>query len=239
MLQWQSALNFIPAWILGEHQQNPVLQKISYMKERVCWHQQKFQESTSPLERHFPRKVCHFGSVGCERGSDDWKGERIGLGKRRLIFFPVSGFFTRFWPFSIFCRTLSCSPTVSKVHIKNPNLNSHFNGPKIMLWTSFVIPAELHNALEKDDSNSCKCCNCIPCMYSFSHGLWTSIRNEAHPVQLWTAYSQIMKNTWIEGPAWISNLVITDSKLVQGELVTVILRKVQKKERNRKKTTFT
>lgn len=104
-----------------------------------------------------------------------------------------------------------------------------------MLWIGFVIPAELHNALEKDDSNSCKCCNCIPCMYSFSHGLWTSIRNEAHPVQLWTAYSQIMKNTWIQESAWISNLVITESKLVQGELVTALLSKVQKEEWNRKK----
>lgn len=85
-----------------------------------------------------------------------------------------------------------------------------------MLWISFVIPAELHNALEKDDSNSCKFCNCIPCMYSFSHGLWTSIQNEAHPVQLWTAYSQIMKNMWIQGSAWISNLVITEQTCSGG-----------------------
>lgn len=107
-----------------------------------------------------------------------------------------------------------------------------------MLWTSFVIPAELHNALEKDDSNSCKCCNCIPCMYSFSHGLWTSIRNEAHPVQLWAAYSQIMKHMWMPGSSCISSLVITETKLVQGELLMVLLREVQKKEWNRKKGHF-
>jgi len=32
LFQWQTALDFVPAWLLCECQQSPVLQKVSYMK---------------------------------------------------------------------------------------------------------------------------------------------------------------------------------------------------------------
>lgn len=79
---------FSPAWLLHECQQSPALQKISYMKESVCW-QALLTKCTRrpqlPTEKTFPGKSV-TGTVGHERRSDDWRGERISLGKRRWNF---------------------------------------------------------------------------------------------------------------------------------------------------------
>lgn len=110
---WVSALSCLPENFL--HEGKSLLADVPH---------QIHQKATTPHGKDLPRKECDSGSVGYERGCDDWKGQGISLGKRRwnLKWEAVSSDFG----LSIFYSILSWSPTIFKVQMKNSNIDSHF-----------------------------------------------------------------------------------------------------------------